>query len=443
MKILLVGNGAREHIMAEKLAQSPKCEELIVFASAVNPGIEALASIYHVGDINDPIAVREFAEQNRPDFAVIGPENPIAAGVVDELKLANIPSASPTRELGQLESSKAFTRNLLEKYHIPGNPYFRTFARPNGSSGRESDEGMLDYAKSLGEFVVKADGLHGGKGVLVQGDHFETAEEGVEAAKKFIESDGYVIIEEKFVGQEFSLMSFVDGENVVDMPPIQDHKRAFVGDTGPNTGGMGTYNYPENLPFLTKQDLKDAHEITVLTAAALKEELGAPYKGIMYGGFIAVKNGVRLIEYNARLGDPEAMNALSLLETDFVDVCQAIIDGTLDQLDIWFSNKATVCKYVVPEGYPTSPKKGDKIEIGDLPEGIEYYLASVDQREDGMYMLGSRAIAFVGIADTIEEAEQIAQKGAEAVSGPVFFREDIGTAELIQTKVDMMKSLRG
>jgi len=434
MKILLVGNGAREHIMAEKLAESPKCEALLVFASAVNPGIKALAAVYEVGDINHAQAVREFADEHKPDLAVIGPENPIAAGVVDELEAAGVPCASPTKQMGQLESSKAFTRALLEKYHVPGNPYFRTF---------ESDEGMLEYAQSLGEFVVKADGLHGGKGVLVQGDHFETAEEGVEAAKKFIESDGYVVIEEKFIGQEFSLMSFVDGENVIDMPPIQDHKRAFVGDTGPNTGGMGTYNYPGNLPFLVKQDLDEAHEITVKTAAALKEELGVPYKGIMYGGFIATKTGVRLIEYNARLGDPEAMNALSLLETDYVDVCKATIDGTLDQLNIKFSKKATVCKYVVPEGYPTSPVKDEKIEIGDLPQNIHYFLASVDQREDGMYMLGSRAIAFVGIADTIEEAESIAQKGVEAVSGPVFFREDIGTAELIQKRIDMMNELRG
>ncbi|MFH0838554.1 MAG: phosphoribosylamine--glycine ligase [Patescibacteria group bacterium] len=434
MRILLVGNGAREHIMAEKLSASPKCEELMVFAGALNPGIKVLSRIYHVGDISDAKAVREFAEQNQPDFAVIGPENPIAAGVVDELEEAGIPCASPTRALGQLESSKSFTRALLEKYHVPGNPYFRIF---------KSEDGLSEYAQSLGQFVVKADGLHGGKGVLVQGDHFETVEEGVEAAKKFIESDGSVVIEEKFVGQEFSLMSFVDGKSVVDMPPIQDHKRAFVGDKGPNTGGMGSYNYPLNLPFLTKQDLKEAHEITVRTAAALQQELGIPYKGVMYGGFIAVKSGVRLIEYNARLGDPEAMNALSLLETDFVDVCKAIIDGTLDRLNIRFSDQATVCKYVVPEGYPTNPRKGDKIEIGELPEGVRFYLASVDQREDGLYMLGSRAVAFVGIADTIEKAEQLAQKGAASVKGPVFFREDIGTQESIQIRVEMMKELRG
>jgi phosphoribosylamine---glycine ligase len=284
--------------------------------------------------------------------------------------------------------------------------------------------------------------LTGGKGVLVQGDHFETAEEGIEAAKKFIQSDGYVIIEEKFIGQEFSLMSFADGLHVVDMPPIQDHKRAFAGDKGPNTGGMGTYNYPKNLPFLTDQDLEDAHEITVKVAAALRQELGAPFKGIMYGGFIAVRSGVRLIEYNARFGDPEAMNALSLLETDFVDICLATIDGTLDQLKIKFAKKATVCKYVVPEGYPTNPRKGDKIDIEDLPEGVSCYLASVEQREDGLHMLGSRAAAFVGIADTIEEAEQLAQKGVMSVSGPVFFREDIGTQELIQKRVEMMKELR-
>jgi len=432
MKILLVGNGAREHIIATKLSQSSKKPELIVFASAVNPGIEKLASTYHVGDYNDAKSVRKFAEQNRPDFAVIGPENPIASGIVDELELANIPCASPTKKMGQLESSKAFTRALLLKYQIEGNPRFQTF---------KSEEGILDFANDLGEFVVKADGLHGGKGVLVQGDHFQTVEEGIEAAKKFIESDGYVVIEEKFIGQEFSLMSFSDGEHLVDMPVIQDHKRAYEGDTGPNTGGMGTYNYPENLPFLTDEDLKTAHNITVKVAKALYEELKDPFIGIMYGGFIATKNGVRLIEYNARFGDPEVMNALTLLETDLVDIFQAQINGNLHELDVKFSKKATVCKYVVPEGYPINSRKGDKIEIGKLPNGVSYYLASVDQREDGMYMLGSRAIAFVGVGETIEEAEKLAQIGVESVTGPVFYRSDIGTKTLIESKIQMMKEL--
>lgn len=433
MKILLIGNGAREHIMAEKLTDSPKCSELFVFAGGVNPGIRDLAKIYHVGNINDPNAVREFAEKNKPDFAVIGPENPIAEGVTDALLDAGIKSASPTKDLGQLESSKSFTRDLLKKYNISGNPDFRTFT---------SEDGMLDYAKSLGQIVVKADGLTGGKGVHVQGDHFDTFEEGIEYAKKCVKEDGYVVIEEKLIGQEFSLMSFVDGENVVDMPPIQDHKRAFEGDTGPNTGGMGTYNYPGNLPFLINQDLSEAHEINVKVSEALKQELGKPYKGVMYGGFIATKNGVKLIEYNVRLGDPEAMNALTLLETDYVDICKAMIDGTLDKLDIKFSNKATVCKYAVPDGYPTNPLKGAEFKIGPLPAGVKVYYASVNEIDGRLLMGGSRTVAFVGIGDTIEEAEKLAQLGVESVDGPVFYRKDIGTKELIQKRIDMMKQLR-
>jgi len=433
MKILLVGNGAREHAMAEALKKSPKCNELLVYASAVNPGIRDLASIYHVGDIKNMKAIQEFAVENKPDFAIIGPDNPIADGVVDILALIGIPCASPTKKMAQIESSKSFTRELLQKYNVPGGPKFRTFT---------SEEGMMEFATELGEIVVKADGLKGGKGVHVMGDHFKTLEEGVEYAKKCLDEDGKVVIEEKFVGQEFSFMSFVDGEHVVDMPPIQDHKRAYEGDVGPNTGGMGTYNYPGNLPFLTEKDLEDAHNINVQTVKALKQELGEPYKGVLYGGFIAVKDGVRLIEYNARFGDPEAMNALSLLETDFVDICMAIIKGNLDTLGVWFSKKATVCKYAVPEGYPSNPAKGDRIVIGQLPEGVRVYFAAVDEVDGQLVMTGSRAVAFVGIGDTIEEAENLAQQGVESVEGPIFYRKDIGTQELIQKRVEMMKSLR-
>jgi len=433
MKILLVGNAAREHIIAEKLSASPQCTELIVYANKVNPGIRDLATIYHVGALDDMEAIRQFAEENKPDFAFVGPDNPIADGAANVIESVGVPTVAPHKEVAQLESSKSFTRELLAKYDIPGNPLFKTFT---------DSEVMTEFGNELGQFVVKSDGLTGGKGVWVMGDHFETIAEGVELAKKCVEKDGRVVIEEKFIGQEFSLMSFVDGENVVDMPVIQDHKRAFEDDKGPNTGGMGTYSYPENLPFLKQSDLDGAHEITVRTAKALKEELGRPFKGVMYGGFIAVKNGVRLIEYNARFGDPEAMNALTLLETDLVDICLAIINGTLDQLDVQFSKKATVCKYAVPEGYPTNPKKGERVKVGNLPEGVEMYYASVDQDEDGLVMSGSRALAFVSKADTIEEAEQLAQKAVEGVEGAVFYRKDIGTEPLIQKRIDIMEELR-
>ncbi len=434
MKILLVGNGAREHIIGEKLKASSKCDELIVFANKVNPGLAALASVYHVGDLTDMDAISAFAKENQPDFAVIGPDNVIADGAVDALEQVGVKSASPSQECAQLESSKAFTRDLLNKYDIPGNPLFKVFT---------DEEGLMDYAEELGTIVVKADGLHGGKGVQVQGDHFDTLEAGIEFAKEAIKTDGRVVIEEKLIGQEFSLMSFVDGENVVDMPAIQDHKRAYEGDKGPNTGGMGTYSYAENLPFLKESDLSAAHEMTVRVAAAIKEELGEPFVGIMYGGFIAVKNGVRLIEYNARFGDPEAMNALTLLKSDLVDICMAQIEGALDQLTIEFEKKATVCKYVVPEGYPASPVKGEHVELGELPEGVDMYYASVSEEDGKLLMSTSRALAFVAKADTIEEAEKLAQTAVENVKGPVFFRKDIGTQELIQKRIDMMQELRG
>lgn len=434
MNILLVGNGAREHAMAEAVKKSPKCSKLLVFANAVNPGIKPLADTYEVGSLSDISAIVEFAKTHQVEIALVGPEGPLDDGVVDALSDAGIPSAAPIKMLARLESSKSFTRELLRKYDVPGGPRFKTFTSP---------EGMMDYAKSLEFIVVKADGLQGGKGVQVMGDHFQTLEEGVAYATRCLENDECVVIEEKFIGQEFSLMSFTDGETVIDMPPIQDHKRAFEGDTGPNTGGMGTYSAAGNLPFLSGQDIKDAHEINAKTVQALKTEFDETFKGILYGGFIAVKDGVRLIEYNVRFGDPEAMNALSLLETDFVDICQAIISGTLNTLPIRFSRKATVCKYAVPEGYPTNSVKGERIEIGALPEGVKCYYAAVNEVDGELIMTGSRAVAFVGVSDTIESAERLAQQAIETVKGPIFYRKDIGTDVLIQKRVEMMKALRG
>ena len=235
------------------------------------------------------------------------------------------------------------------------------------------------FIKELGEYVVKADGLTGGKGVKVSGEHLANIDEGFAYAMECLNADGRVVIEEKFIGVEFSLMSFVDGVHVVDMPAVQDHKRALEGDKGMNTGGMGTYSDADHsLPFLRPGDLEAAHAITVKVAEAIYKETGKYFKGIMYGGFMAVKNGVGLIEYNARFGDPEAMNVLPLLKTDFIDVCERIIAGNLESVE--FENKATVLKYIVPEGYPENPRKGEKIEIGEVPAGVKMYYGSVDAR---------------------------------------------------------------
>lgn len=455
-KVLLIGNGAREHAIAEALNRSKYGIELFVVGKTKNPGIAGgklkndgllNGGEYLLKDVCDVEAIRELALRVRPDFAVVGPEAPIAAGITDMLLEIGVHSASPLQTVGRLESSKSFTRDLVEKYGIPGNPKFKVFYDENGLSN--FFEQLKEAASGDGDgFVVKADGLKGGKGVKVGGDHLHGGAEGLAYARECLAEGGRVVVEEKLVGQEFSLMSFCDGHAIANMPCVQDHKRAYEGDSGPNTGGMGTYSDSNHsLPFLSDADIDEATEITKKVAAALLKETGCEFKGVMYGGFMACRNGVRLIEYNARFGDPEAMNVLPLLKTDFVEVCAAIINGELAGMKVEFENKATVCKYVVPEGYPDSPVKGVKIEIGELPkcadgQALKVYYASVDAKADGLYLAGSRAVAMVGIADDLAAAEKLAQAGVEAVKGPVFFRKDIGTAELIGKRVEMMKGLR-
>ena len=446
MKVLLVGNGAREHCIAEALTKSGRAT-VATFAKTKNPGIAEFSDEYELGSYADFAAISRFAKKVKPDFAFIGPDDPIGDGVADLLLSLDIPSVAPLKTVARIESSKSFTRDLVKKYNIPGNPRFKVFSEPSG---------LKDFFEELGgSYVVKADGLMGGKGVQLSGEHLRTLEEGEIYAKKCIEKFGRVVVEEKFVGVEFSLMSFVDGTHVVDMPPVQDHKRAFVADRGPNTGGMGSYSdFNHLLPFLKASDLQAAHEITVQVASALFRETGTHFKGILYGGFIATASGVGLIEFNARFGDPEVMNVLPILKTDFVEVCEGILHGDLHKVKMAFDNKATVCKYVVPEGYPEHPAAGQKIEIKKIktaapltlyPQSstLKMYYASVDQKPDGLYLGTSRAVAFVGIAPTIPEAEKIAEAACGSVKGPVFHREDVGTAALIQKRVDMMKMLRG
>ena len=437
--VLLVGNGAREHAMAEAISRSKENPHLFAYMKANNPGIASLSEKTKLGSYSDLPAIVAFARDNKMEFAVIGPEDPLNNGIVDALAAAGIPAVGPARSLARLETSKSFTRNLVSKYNIPGNPQFKVF---NALFGVEA---FLDELEGI---VIKPDGLTGGKGVLVQGDHFTTKQEALHLCKQILAESPALIVEEKFDGEEFSLQCLCDGKTVVATPLVQDHKRRFAGDKGPNTGGMGSYSCPgHSLPFLQPQDLAEGLAITQKVAEALLAETGNPYKGVMYGGFIATKKGAKLLEYNARFGDPEAMNILPLLQTDFVEICRHIIDGALDKLKIEFAAQATVCKYVVPQGYGMQASHPDaaaraKIEVGDVGKARLYY-SSVDQREDGLYLSSSRAIGIVGIASTLAQAEKIAQEGVQAVQGPVAYRSDIGTQELIQKRIDHMKKLRG
>jgi phosphoribosylamine--glycine ligase len=380
------------------------------------------------------------AREHRPDFVFIGPEGPLAMGIVDALQTElGIPCVGPTRKLAQLESSKAFTRELLRRHNIPGNPEYRVFG---------SREGIEEYCKELGGFVVKPDGLTGGKGVKVSGTHLRSAREGAAYAEElFLARHPAVVVEERLDGEEFSLQSFCDGSSVADMVVVQDHKRAYDGDLGPNTGGMGSYSCPDHrLPFLTEEHRRAASAITAAVAAALAEDTGERYKGILYGGFMLTRQGVRLLEYNARFGDPEALNVLSVLRTDLVDVCEAIIRGTLGTLPVEFAPLATVCKYVVPEGYPDHPVTDERISLARVrkeSESLKYYFAAVDERGGDLYLTGSRAIGFVGIGATLDEAESIAEEAASAVDGPVFHRKDIGTRALIQQRCEHVRRRLG
>ncbi|TAL55601.1 MAG: phosphoribosylamine--glycine ligase [Nanoarchaeota archaeon] len=427
--VLLIGSGGREHAIAEAIARSKG--KLVAFMSSNNPGVRHLATHTEIGKLDDIETIKKFAIKYKPDFCFVGPELPLSAGVVDALDGKGIPCVGPFKSAARLESSKSFTRNLMEKHRIEGNPKMKIF---------DSDEGLEEWIEKLDQVAIKPDGLTGGKGVKVQDDHFQTKKDAIDYAKEILSQKQKVIVEEKLEGEEFSLMSLVDGKHVLDCPAVQDHKRAFEGDKGPNTGGMGSYSDSNHLlPFLSKKDVEQAHLITEKVLKALNNELELKYKGVMYGGFMATKDGIKLIEYNARFGDPEAMNVLPIMSSDFVESCWRIIDGNLRSVE--FEHKATVCKYLVPKGYPESPQKGI-IKIGKISRGAKLYYAAVDQQPDGLHLTSSRGVAVVGIGRNLAEAEEIAEKNCSAVQGPVVHRKDIGTSELIARRIEHIKRLR-
>ena len=434
-KILVIGSGAREHAIVRALDRSHQEKEIFCLASNMNPGIAELCDELLIGNFNDPDFVVNYTNEIGATLAIIGPENPLENGVADALWSVKVKVVGPKKDLAKLETSKAFTRNLLKEYDIPGGPKYRTF---------DSINGVAEFLNELGEnYVVKYDGLAGGKGVKVAGEHLHSHDEALDYCQELTDKDDEFVIEEKFIGEEFSLMSFCDGDTLKHMPAVQDHKRAYEGDTGPNTGGMGTYSDANHsLPFLTEDDIAEAHQINIQTAKAVKDKFAEGYRGILYGGFMATANGVKLIEYNARFGDPEAMNVLSLLESDFIEICNGIADGSLNKVDVQFSNKATVCKYAVPEGYPDSPVKDEQINISKInnPDGL--FCASVDIQNGKLVEAGSRTVAVVGVADSISNAEKIAEKEVSTISGPLFHRSDIGTDMVIQKRINHIKSLR-
>jgi len=443
VKVLLIGSGGREHAIA-KFVKKGEDVKLYGYLSGRNPGIIGLCEEYRVGDITDPVQVTAYAEEKGIDLAIVGPEAPLEVGVIDSLEEAGIGCVGPRREAARIETDKAFCKELMAKYGTGGVPEFKVFQDP-----QEACRYLDAYDKPV---AIKPAGLTGGKGVKVMGDHLKDVQEAkeyvVEIFEKGIGTLPKVVVEEKLEGEEFSLQAFTDGERLLATPCVQDHKRALEGDRGLNTGGMGSYSDKDHLlPFLTRQDLEKSLEIMERTIQAIKKEVGTPFKGILYGGFIATAKGPMILEFNARLGDPEAINILPIFEGDPIELLYGVAEGSLSPKRAGFKKLATVCKYLVPKSYvdPSLPKISEPIEVdeeGVKRVGAELFYASVNMADGRLMTTKSRSLAVLGVDEDLYRAEEIAEEATRYVAGNLYHRRDIGTKELVERRVKHMEEVR-
>ena len=425
--VVLVGGGGREHAIARALAADPACE-LYGCASNRNPGIAGVAAGFETVEETAVGDVVAYATDVGADLAVIGPEAALEAGIAGALEDAGVYTFGPSADAARIETDKAFQREFMRSESIPGCPDFAVF---------DDTDAACDYVDDYdGDLAVKPAGLTGGKGVRVIGDQVTHDE-----AKAYLRDNDYdrVVLEERLVGEEFTVQAFVANGEVRPTPAVQDHKRAYEGDEGPNTGGMGSYSdATSKLPFMTEEEYAAAVDILETTVDALPG-----YNGVLYGQFMLTADGPKVVEFNARFGDPEAMNVLPTLETSFLDVVTAARDGdSLPQLE--FEGRATVCKYAVPDGYPTDPSSGARITVDEesVGDALLFY-ASVDERDDGLYTTTSRSFAVVGVADSIADAEAQAETALAAAGDGLRVRHDVGKPDLVQQRVDRMAELRG
>ncbi len=418
MKVLVVGGGGREHAICWKLAQSSKVTEL--FCAPGNAGIAQVATCVDVKatDVEGMVA---WAKANAMDFVMVAPDDPLALGMVDALEAAGIPAFGPRANAAIIEASKAFSKELMAKYHIPTAKY-RTFTR--------LDEALAYIEAEGAPIVVKADGLALGKGVVVA----STVEEAKQAAremmedKKFGASGSTVVIEECMTGPEVTVLAFSDGERVVPMPASQDHKRAYDGNEGPNTGGMGAISPPPQ--YTSDVAARCVAEIFQPTIDALKAE-GRPFKGVIYFGLMLTPNGPKVVEYNARFGDPECQVVLSLLESDLMDILEACVNGTLDRVDIRWKQGAGCVLVLASGGYPLDYEKGYPISgLNEAGKSAVVFHAGTKAGEDGVFLTnGGRVLGVTATADDLEGAIQGAYSAAKHISfTDMHFRNDIGHA---------------
>ena len=405
MRILVIGRGGREHAIVWALRKSDRIEK--IYCAPGNAGIAQLAENVDIGEMEFARLVA-FAKEKAIDLVVVGPDDPLAAGIVDEFEAASIPVYGPRKNAAEIEGSKIFMKNLLRKYGIPTAKY----------------ETFTDYASAkayLAEqavpIVIKADGLAAGKGVTVcfTREEADKALEETMVSKSFGAAGDKVVIEEFLEGQEMSILAFVDGNTVRAMSPAQDHKQVFDNDKGPNTGGMGTYS---PLPHVPQSIIDDAIEnIVEPTARAMVSE-GRPFRGVLFAGLMITKDGPKTIEFNARFGDPETQVVLPRLETDLLDIFLASIDGTLDQVDIKWSDEAAVCVVLASGGYPGSYPKGfpiDGLDRVSTPGALVFHAGTA--LKDGQVVTnGGRVLGVVGRGAGIAEARANAYAAAAGIT---------------------------
>ncbi|KHO61113.1 phosphoribosylamine--glycine ligase [Thermoanaerobacter sp. YS13] len=413
MKVLVIGGGGREHAIVHKLSQSPKVDK--IYCAPGNAGIGLLAECVDikVGDIE---RLKEFAIKNNIDLTVVGPEMPLVQGIVDEFEKAGLKIFGPNKSAAAVEGSKYFTKQLLSKYNIPTGR-FKAF---------DKYQEVLKFLKETWyPVVMKADGLAQGKGVFIVKDFIE-AKEALDLMMKkriFGASGDIVIIEEMLFGKETSVFAFTDGENILPMVSAMDYKKVYEGDKGPNTGGMGSIA-PN--PYLEEETLKEVMESILKPMVKALQKEGIVYKGVLYAGLMLTKEGPKVLEFNARFGDPETQVVLPLLKTDLIDIMEASIEGKLDKIQIEWEDKKAVCAVAVSNGYPGEYQTGFEITGLEKVKEAFVYHAGTSLKDGKITTSGGRVLAVTSIGDSYEEAREKVYREIKKIRFEgMYYRKDI------------------
>lgn len=416
MRVLVIGSGGREHALVWKLSQSPLVKK--IYAMPGNPGMQEFAELVDI-DTNNLEQMAEFAIKEKIDLTVVGPEIVLAAGINDVFATKGLKLFGPTKKAAQIESSKAFAKDLMEKYNIP-TAYYKVCNDIESAKAYINEKGA--------PIVVKADGLAAGKGVIVAMTLAEAldAVEQIMAGDEFGTSGSRVVIEEYLEGEEASVLAFTDGKTIVPMVAAQDHKRALDGDKGSNTGGMGTY---APAPIMTDVLHKECLEKVLKPTIKALEQEGCFYQGCLYAGLMVTKDGIKVIEFNARFGDPETQVVLPLLESDLAQIMLACVEGKLKDVTIDWHNQAAVCVVMASGGYPAEYAKGKVIEgleqANNLSDVTVFY-AGTKKESDNIVTAGGRVLGVTAIAKNIAEAQKKAYMAVEKIHfADAHFRKDI------------------